>query len=251
MRLAPIVIVAVMAWAPSPHWRRRLTPTAICRRRSAAPPQPASAAGTAARGCATGAAGQAAQPAACRPFCLQSASKPVFCASTPRPGRSRFAARIAPAAGPARRCRKTAPRWRRKSGGCRTRSPDLKRELAALQSPPPPRPPAIWCPTPARQRRTLASARRSRARPRLCRRRLAAPGRHADEFSEGRDAQELKPCAARTSLPGRLSEITRATPQLIASATLRVETPAAGFTDISADVRGVPRADRSRRRRRC
>jgi secondary thiamine-phosphate synthase enzyme len=38
-------------------------------------------------------------------------------------------------------------------------------------------------------------------------------------------------------LPHRLSEITRAAPQLIASATLRVETPGAGFTDISADAK--------------
>ena len=35
-----------------------------------------------------------------------------------------------------------------------------------------------------------------------------------------------------------LSPITRATPQLIASATLRVETPGRGFTDITADVAG-------------
>ena len=35
-----------------------------------------------------------------------------------------------------------------------------------------------------------------------------------------------------------LSSITRATPQLIASATLRVETPGRGFTDITADVAG-------------
>jgi secondary thiamine-phosphate synthase enzyme len=36
-------------------------------------------------------------------------------------------------------------------------------------------------------------------------------------------------------LPKRLFDITRAVPQLIASATLRVETRGAGFTDISAD----------------
>jgi secondary thiamine-phosphate synthase enzyme len=39
-------------------------------------------------------------------------------------------------------------------------------------------------------------------------------------------------------LPSRLSEITRAAPQLIASATLRVETPGRGFTDITAEVVG-------------
>jgi secondary thiamine-phosphate synthase enzyme len=37
-------------------------------------------------------------------------------------------------------------------------------------------------------------------------------------------------------VPGRLSQIVRATPQLIASASLRVQTPGAGFTDISADI---------------
>jgi secondary thiamine-phosphate synthase enzyme len=39
-------------------------------------------------------------------------------------------------------------------------------------------------------------------------------------------------------LPSRLSEITRAAPQLIASATLRVDTGGRGFTDITADVAG-------------
>jgi secondary thiamine-phosphate synthase enzyme len=37
-------------------------------------------------------------------------------------------------------------------------------------------------------------------------------------------------------MPGRLSQIVRATPQLIASASLRVQTQGTGFTDISADV---------------
>jgi hypothetical protein len=32
-------------------------------------------------------------------------------------------------------------------------------------------------------------------------------------------------------MPGRLSAITEVTPQLIATATLRLETPGAGFTD--------------------
>ena len=35
-------------------------------------------------------------------------------------------------------------------------------------------------------------------------------------------------------MPGRLSAITEVTPQLIASATLRLDTPGAGFTDITA-----------------
>jgi secondary thiamine-phosphate synthase enzyme len=34
-----------------------------------------------------------------------------------------------------------------------------------------------------------------------------------------------------------LSDITRATPQLMASATLKVETPGAGFTDITGEIR--------------
>jgi len=38
-------------------------------------------------------------------------------------------------------------------------------------------------------------------------------------------------------LSNRLSNITRVTPNLIASATLRVETPGAGFSDISADAK--------------
>jgi secondary thiamine-phosphate synthase enzyme len=37
-------------------------------------------------------------------------------------------------------------------------------------------------------------------------------------------------------LSGRLSEITRSTPQLIASATLRVDTRGSGFTDITGNV---------------
>jgi secondary thiamine-phosphate synthase enzyme len=37
-------------------------------------------------------------------------------------------------------------------------------------------------------------------------------------------------------VPGRLSQIVRATPQLIASASLRVQTAGVGFTDISADI---------------
>jgi secondary thiamine-phosphate synthase enzyme len=39
-------------------------------------------------------------------------------------------------------------------------------------------------------------------------------------------------------VPGRLSPITRATPQLIAGATLDVETGGAGFIDITRDVAG-------------
>src|SRR5262245_43739936 len=39
-------------------------------------------------------------------------------------------------------------------------------------------------------------------------------------------------------MPGRLSAIVEATPQLIASATLRVETEGAGFTDITANAAG-------------
>jgi secondary thiamine-phosphate synthase enzyme len=38
-------------------------------------------------------------------------------------------------------------------------------------------------------------------------------------------------------MPGRLSSITEVTPQLIATATLRVETPGAGFTEITADAK--------------
>ena len=38
-------------------------------------------------------------------------------------------------------------------------------------------------------------------------------------------------------MSNRLSNITRVTPNLIASATLRVETPGAGFSDISADAK--------------
>jgi hypothetical protein len=34
-------------------------------------------------------------------------------------------------------------------------------------------------------------------------------------------------------VPGKLSAITEITPQLIASATLRLDTPGAGFTNIS------------------
>ncbi len=36
-------------------------------------------------------------------------------------------------------------------------------------------------------------------------------------------------------MPGRLSAISQATPQLIASATLRVDTPGVGFTDITSE----------------
>jgi len=36
-------------------------------------------------------------------------------------------------------------------------------------------------------------------------------------------------------MPGRLSIITQVTPQLIATATLRVDTPGAGFTDITSN----------------
>jgi secondary thiamine-phosphate synthase enzyme len=36
-------------------------------------------------------------------------------------------------------------------------------------------------------------------------------------------------------MPGRLSAITQVTPQLIASATLRVDTPGAGFTEITSN----------------
>lgn len=36
-------------------------------------------------------------------------------------------------------------------------------------------------------------------------------------------------------MPGRLSSIVETTPRLIATATLRVDTPGAGFTDITAD----------------
>ncbi len=38
-------------------------------------------------------------------------------------------------------------------------------------------------------------------------------------------------------MAGKLSSITEVTPQLIASATLRVETPGAGFTEITADAK--------------
>lgn len=45
----------------------------------------------------------------------------------------------------------------------------------------------------------------------------------------------MSPSQHAPPLPNRLSEITRATPQLIASATLRVETRGTGFSDIGAD----------------
>ena len=40
-------------------------------------------------------------------------------------------------------------------------------------------------------------------------------------------------------MPGRMSAIVEVTPQLIASATLRVETPGAGFTDITGNAAGL------------
>jgi secondary thiamine-phosphate synthase enzyme len=39
-------------------------------------------------------------------------------------------------------------------------------------------------------------------------------------------------------MPGRMSAIVEVSPQLIATATLRVETPRAGFTDITSDAAG-------------
>jgi hypothetical protein len=39
-------------------------------------------------------------------------------------------------------------------------------------------------------------------------------------------------------MPSRISAIVEAAPQLIASATLRVDTPGAGFTDITANAAG-------------
>ena len=41
------------------------------------------------------------------------------------------------------------------------------------------------------------------------------------------------------SMPGRMSAIVEVTPQLIASATLRVETPGVGFTDITGNAAGL------------
>lgn len=38
-------------------------------------------------------------------------------------------------------------------------------------------------------------------------------------------------------MPSRLSDITRVTPQVLASATLTVDTPGTGFTDITADAK--------------
>jgi secondary thiamine-phosphate synthase enzyme len=40
-------------------------------------------------------------------------------------------------------------------------------------------------------------------------------------------------------MPGRMSAIVEVTPQLIASATLRVETPGVGFTDITGNAAGL------------
>jgi len=40
-------------------------------------------------------------------------------------------------------------------------------------------------------------------------------------------------------MPGRMSAIVEAAPQLMASATLRVETPGAGFMDITGDAAGL------------
>ncbi len=83
-----------------------------------------------------------------------------------RPGRSRFAARTPPA-GPARQCRKTAPRWRRKSAVCKTKSPASRQRACELREPPPPprrRPICAAASEKPRRRRKIARGHRARPR---------------------------------------------------------------------------------------
>ncbi len=54
-------------------------------------------------------------------------------------------------------------------------------------------------------------------------------------FCKGHDAQEL---TRITAMPGKLSAVTEVVPQLIATATLRIDTPGAGFTEITASAKG-------------
>src|SRR5690242_9858571 len=62
---------------------------------------------------------------------------------------------------------------------------------------------------------------------------MAPSGRYDHRDAKGHDAEELSPQGNATPMPRRMSTIVEVAPQLIASATLHVDTPGAGFTDIT------------------
>ena len=75
--------------------------------------------------------------------------------------------------------------------------------------------------------------------PRLHRKDLAPSYGDDCHHAEGHDAQGLAaPRLQPVSMPGRMSAIVEAAPQLIASATLHVDTSGLGFTDITANAAG-------------
>src|SRR6187399_3346356 len=67
---------------------------------------------------------------------------------------------------------------------------------------------------------------------------MAPPGRDDHRGAKGHDAEELSSLRNASPMPRRMSTIVEAAPQLIASATLHVDTPGAGFTDITANAAG-------------
>src|SRR4029078_6179332 len=68
---------------------------------------------------------------------------------------------------------------------------------------------------------------------------MAPPGRNDHRCAKGHNAEELSSLRNASPMPRRMSTIVEAAPQLIASATLHVDTPGAGFTDITANAPGV------------
>ena len=245
MRAVPIAVIAVLACAALP---------ALAQAPDSNPPPPAQAP-------------EAASPAAAvparpcrhplpnlrrrrsRPKPLRrrqpaaSASIPsmvVSCASMCRPGRSRFAA---PHAGwTCETAAEDRTALETEIGRLQDEVAGLKQDLAALREPPPPRPPADLSPPPPPppdKRDDAAQLREGLERARVAFEN--AWRRLVDmlvNFQKDVMRNGLSPSAGpqmRRHLPNRLSEITRATPQLIASATLRVETRGTGFSDIAAD----------------
>ena len=142
------------------------------------------------------------------------ASMAVSCASTIRPGRSRYCSSHAVGwaceAVPEDRAalEKEIGRLQNEVTSLTGQVASLTAEIAASRAPPPPTTAANRCRTTATPRSHCRRAITSRAHG-LRRARLAPAGRHAGQSAEGRDAQELtRTHRAAPPVPGRLSAIT-------------------------------------------
>ena len=123
MRLAPLVMVAVMAGAPS-HWRRRLTPSAL--------PAPQAVAGRSACAPAAQAAGTPPRQRRTAAITFNRVDDGYLRLDT-RTGQVSLCRVRQRSAGPARRCRTSAPRWRSEIARLQDENAALKKRAAGAR----------------------------------------------------------------------------------------------------------------------